>query len=149
MSLPRNNRENKPKKGGICVANHTSPIDIVILCNDGCYAMVQLLLLDVSTHLYHVQPNLNYHHCLNVFVRWVRFMEVWWESSREPWWGPVLTSGSREQRWKIATWWPKGELSTPAPLVRLVFALLFSPVFSLRGCSGIKRCWHFPGSEVF
>uniref|UniRef100_A0A665WL10 Glycerol-3-phosphate acyltransferase 3-like n=1 Tax=Echeneis naucrates TaxID=173247 RepID=A0A665WL10_ECHNA len=34
------NRENKPKKGGICVANHTSPIDIVILCNDSCYAMV-------------------------------------------------------------------------------------------------------------
>lgn len=34
------NRENRPKKGGICVANHTSPIDIVILCNDGCYAMV-------------------------------------------------------------------------------------------------------------
>eukprot|EP00064_Thunnus_orientalis_P012685 superscaffoldBa00001975_g12720 len=34
------NRENKPEKGGICVANHTSPIDIVILCNDGCYAMV-------------------------------------------------------------------------------------------------------------
>uniref|UniRef100_A0A8C7K7I4 1-acylglycerol-3-phosphate O-acyltransferase 9, like n=1 Tax=Oncorhynchus kisutch TaxID=8019 RepID=A0A8C7K7I4_ONCKI len=31
---------NKPRKGGICVANHTSPIDIVILCNDGCYAMV-------------------------------------------------------------------------------------------------------------
>uniref|UniRef100_A0A672ZK82 Glycerol-3-phosphate acyltransferase 3-like n=1 Tax=Sphaeramia orbicularis TaxID=375764 RepID=A0A672ZK82_9TELE len=34
------NRENKPKKGGICVANHTTPIDIVILCNDACYAMV-------------------------------------------------------------------------------------------------------------
>uniref|UniRef100_A0A4W5RV03 Phospholipid/glycerol acyltransferase domain-containing protein n=1 Tax=Hucho hucho TaxID=62062 RepID=A0A4W5RV03_9TELE len=33
-------RENRPRKGGICVANHTSPIDIVILCNDGCYAMV-------------------------------------------------------------------------------------------------------------
>lgn len=33
-------RENKPRKGGICVANHTSPIDIVILSNDGCYAMV-------------------------------------------------------------------------------------------------------------
>lgn len=33
-------RENKPKKGGICVANHTSPIDVVILCNDGGYAMV-------------------------------------------------------------------------------------------------------------
>lgn len=35
-------RENRPKKGGICVANHTSPIDIVILANDGCYAMVGL-----------------------------------------------------------------------------------------------------------
>ncbi|KAL2099741.1 hypothetical protein ACEWY4_004135 [Coilia grayii] len=34
------NRENRPKKGGICVANHTSPIDVVILANDGCYAMV-------------------------------------------------------------------------------------------------------------
>uniref|UniRef100_A0A8C5GXR1 Glycerol-3-phosphate acyltransferase 3-like n=1 Tax=Gouania willdenowi TaxID=441366 RepID=A0A8C5GXR1_GOUWI len=34
------NRENKPRKGGICVANHTTPIDIVILCNDACYAMV-------------------------------------------------------------------------------------------------------------
>ncbi|KAJ3604910.1 hypothetical protein NHX12_026961 [Muraenolepis orangiensis] len=34
------NKENRPKKGGICVANHTTPIDIVILANDGCYAMV-------------------------------------------------------------------------------------------------------------
>ncbi|MBN3290213.1 GPAT3 acyltransferase, partial [Polypterus senegalus] len=34
------NKENRPKKGGICVANHTSPIDVVILANDGCYAMV-------------------------------------------------------------------------------------------------------------
>ncbi len=33
-------RQNRPKRGGICVANHTSPIDIVILANDGCYAMV-------------------------------------------------------------------------------------------------------------
>lgn len=35
-------RENKPQKGGICVANHTSPIDVVILANDGCYAMVSI-----------------------------------------------------------------------------------------------------------
>ncbi|KAJ8397117.1 hypothetical protein AAFF_G00009710 [Aldrovandia affinis] len=34
------NKENRPTKGGLCVANHTSPIDIVILANDGCYAMV-------------------------------------------------------------------------------------------------------------
>uniref|UniRef100_UPI00358DDABF glycerol-3-phosphate acyltransferase 4-like n=1 Tax=Myxine glutinosa TaxID=7769 RepID=UPI00358DDABF len=34
------NRENIPKKGGICVANHTSPIDTIILANHRCYAMV-------------------------------------------------------------------------------------------------------------
>ncbi|XP_041956265.1 glycerol-3-phosphate acyltransferase 4-like [Alosa sapidissima] len=32
--------ENKPRNGGICVANHTSPIDVIILASDGCYAMV-------------------------------------------------------------------------------------------------------------
>ncbi|EPY76870.1 1-acylglycerol-3-phosphate O-acyltransferase 9 [Camelus ferus] len=33
-------RQYKPQKGGICVANHTSPIDVLILTMDGCYAMV-------------------------------------------------------------------------------------------------------------
>ena len=36
--------ENKPKNGGICVANHTSPIDVIILASDGCYAMVTTAL---------------------------------------------------------------------------------------------------------
>ncbi|MEE6460056.1 hypothetical protein FKM82_000845 [Ascaphus truei] len=39
-AIQYHNKENRPKKGGICVANHTSPIDIIILANDGCYAMV-------------------------------------------------------------------------------------------------------------
>lgn len=34
------NRENRAKGGGICVANHTSPIDVVILASDNCYALV-------------------------------------------------------------------------------------------------------------
>ncbi|XP_036973767.1 glycerol-3-phosphate acyltransferase 4-like isoform X2 [Acanthopagrus latus] len=34
------NRENKPKNGGICVANHTTPIDVIILANDGCYSLI-------------------------------------------------------------------------------------------------------------
>ncbi|XP_034565815.1 glycerol-3-phosphate acyltransferase 4-like isoform X2 [Notolabrus celidotus] len=34
------NRQNKPKNGGICVANHTTPIDVIILANDGCYSMI-------------------------------------------------------------------------------------------------------------
>ncbi|XP_009465842.1 PREDICTED: glycerol-3-phosphate acyltransferase 3-like [Nipponia nippon] len=34
------NRENRPQEGGICVANHTSPLDVVILASDGCYSLV-------------------------------------------------------------------------------------------------------------
>ncbi|CAJ0608572.1 unnamed protein product [Cylicocyclus nassatus] len=33
-------RENRAKKGGICVANHTSPIDVMLLSCDNSYAMV-------------------------------------------------------------------------------------------------------------
>ncbi|KAJ8921918.1 hypothetical protein NQ315_008552 [Exocentrus adspersus] len=33
------NEENKPKNG-ICVANHTSPIDVLILMCDNCYALI-------------------------------------------------------------------------------------------------------------
>ncbi|KAJ7411377.1 Glycerol-3-phosphate acyltransferase 3 [Willisornis vidua] len=34
------NRENRPQQGGICVANHTSPLDVLILASDGCYSLV-------------------------------------------------------------------------------------------------------------
>jgi len=34
------NKENQAAGGGICVANHTSPIDVVILACDNCYAMI-------------------------------------------------------------------------------------------------------------
>ncbi|GAB6023164.1 hypothetical protein CHUAL_007987 [Chamberlinius hualienensis] len=33
-------RQNMAKGGGICVANHTSPIDVVILACDNCYALI-------------------------------------------------------------------------------------------------------------
>ncbi|KRX76772.1 Glycerol-3-phosphate acyltransferase 3 [Trichinella sp. T6] len=34
------NRHNSAKPGGICVANHTSPIDALVLACDNCYAFV-------------------------------------------------------------------------------------------------------------
>ncbi|XP_075006083.1 glycerol-3-phosphate acyltransferase 3-like isoform X3 [Calonectris borealis] len=34
------NRENRPQEGGICVANHTTPLDVLILASDGCYSLV-------------------------------------------------------------------------------------------------------------
>ncbi|CAJ0951869.1 unnamed protein product, partial [Mesorhabditis belari] len=33
-------QENRADRGGICVANHTSPIDVLILSTDNCYAMI-------------------------------------------------------------------------------------------------------------
>lgn len=92
-------RENRPRKGGICVANHTSPIDILILCNDGGYAMVHTQRFTGNSLVLQAKSHFN----LNVFTRWVRFMEDWWESSRGQWWGRVLMSGLKEPKWKIAT----------------------------------------------
>ncbi|CAH1131540.1 unnamed protein product [Ceutorhynchus assimilis] len=34
------NEQNRPKEGGICVANHTSPIDALILMCDNCYSLI-------------------------------------------------------------------------------------------------------------
>jgi glycerol-3-phosphate O-acyltransferase 3/4 len=36
-------RENRPQSDGICVANHTSPIDVVILSCDRAYALVNIV----------------------------------------------------------------------------------------------------------
>ncbi|XP_033102868.1 glycerol-3-phosphate acyltransferase 4-like isoform X2 [Anneissia japonica] len=33
-------RENRAVGGGICVANHTSPIDVLVLASDNCYAFI-------------------------------------------------------------------------------------------------------------
>lgn len=38
--LKFHNRQYRAKKGDICVANHTSPLDVVLLACDNCYALV-------------------------------------------------------------------------------------------------------------
>lgn len=55
-------RENRPQKGGICVANHTTPIDVVILANDGCYALVSVFSSGVCLW----RPSVLTHQCLQV-----------------------------------------------------------------------------------
>ena len=42
------NPENKPEGGGICVANHTSPIDVVILACDNAYALVSGTITELN-----------------------------------------------------------------------------------------------------
>lgn len=39
-TLEFHNRQYRAQKGDICVANHTSPIDVVVLACDNCYALV-------------------------------------------------------------------------------------------------------------
>lgn len=39
-TLEFHNQQYRAKKGDICVANHTSPIDVVVLACDNCYALV-------------------------------------------------------------------------------------------------------------
>lgn len=39
------NQENRPKNG-ICVANHTSPIDALVLMCDNCYSLVCYIVYD-------------------------------------------------------------------------------------------------------
>lgn len=34
--------ENRAKGGGICVANHTTPVDVIFLSSDNCYAYVSI-----------------------------------------------------------------------------------------------------------
>lgn len=34
------NRQNAAKPDGICVANHTTPVDVVVLACDNCYSYV-------------------------------------------------------------------------------------------------------------
>lgn len=67
-------RENKPKNGGICVANHTTPIDIIILANDGCYSMVEKF---VSVRLVSIRMNIGEKYLRFFFVR----AELVWNSS--------------------------------------------------------------------
>ena len=37
------NPSNRPPKQGICVANHTSPIDVLVLACDNAYALVRII----------------------------------------------------------------------------------------------------------
>uniref|UniRef100_A0A672ICC8 Glycerol-3-phosphate acyltransferase 3-like n=1 Tax=Salarias fasciatus TaxID=181472 RepID=A0A672ICC8_SALFA len=55
------NKSNRPQKGGICVANHTTPIDVVILANDGCYAMVSGAAAPPRRHRRHAAAPLRRH----------------------------------------------------------------------------------------
>lgn len=34
------NKQYRPARGSVCVANHTTPCDVVILSTDNCYSLV-------------------------------------------------------------------------------------------------------------
>lgn len=152
MSSLHNNRENKPQKGGICVANHTTPIDIVILCNDGCYAMVQkkpffwtFPYWYVIFHAKSWRAAITANMCLSGGSDTWRFDGSPPESHGEVL-SPCLVWESRDERSppsdQKVSFLPQSKSFQACPFMS------FLPVFSLRGCSGAKRGWHFPGSKT-
>lgn len=45
--------QNRPTKAGICVANHTSPIDVLVLMCNECYSLVSYGTNNHFVHLYY------------------------------------------------------------------------------------------------
>ncbi len=76
----------------LCVANHTSPIDVIILASDGCYAMVSVMFV--------LMLILTCGRCINSVSLWGSGGSGVhggpdWGSFRGRMLKPVLTSGSR------------------------------------------------------
>uniref|UniRef100_A0A672ML45 Glycerol-3-phosphate acyltransferase 3-like n=1 Tax=Sinocyclocheilus grahami TaxID=75366 RepID=A0A672ML45_SINGR len=87
------NKQNRPKRGGICVANHTSPIDVVILANDGCYAMVgqvhgglmgvlQRAMERSCPHIWFERAEMRDRHLFHNFTYDPQFGDAFWNSSK-------------------------------------------------------------------
>lgn len=41
------NKQYRPKTGGVCVSNHTSPVDVLILSTDNSYSLVSKATIGV------------------------------------------------------------------------------------------------------
>lgn len=55
------NIENRPGASGICVANHTSPIDVLMLMQDNCYSLVSVMEHLGSWTFKHLMDNIHLH----------------------------------------------------------------------------------------
>lgn len=133
--------ENKPKNGGICVANHTSPIDVIILASDGCYAMVTIqqehtavtfFCGRVSVEMTLLPGNTFADICMFRCVRLDKFTAAWWGSFRDPWSRPAHMFGLNAPKSKTDIWWPKGSTTTPVFCYSIVFLhLIYKALFRL------------------
>ncbi|KAG3276326.1 glycerol-3-phosphate acyltransferase 3 [Ictidomys tridecemlineatus] len=87
------NKQYRPQKGGICVANHTSPIDVLILTTDGCYAMVgqvhgglmgiiQRAMVKACPHVWFERSEMKDRHLvtkrLRMMTSWAIVCDVWY-----------------------------------------------------------------------
>lgn len=59
--------QNRPAKTGICVANHTSPIDVLVLMCDNCYSLVSKSIFIFMSQVTLVFDKSKYHFLLLFF----------------------------------------------------------------------------------
>merc|ERR1712223_1940547 len=111
------NPENRPKQG-ICVANHTSPIDVLVLACDNAYALIgqshsgflgrmETILSKASSHIWFDRSE-SKDRAL-VAKRLVKCMVVLLESFSVPWDELHPISGFKDLKPGIDTWWRNGK----------------------------------------
>ncbi|PSN47586.1 Glycerol-3-phosphate acyltransferase 4 [Blattella germanica] len=64
--ITEHNKEFRPRCGGVCVANHTSPIDIVMLSTESCFSLV--MWLTICTGIVGYVPEGSFKRWLNYHV---------------------------------------------------------------------------------
>jgi len=105
--------ENKPKGGGICVANHTSVIDIVPLGCETSFALVSLqwiihMLSEIVTSYFNLHILCIFMFFFGICLRLVKAMMDFWDFCKASSVVPLITFGLRGQKQRIDWLWHEG-----------------------------------------
>ena len=104
------NKENIPKCG-ICVANHTTPVDVMVLHCDNAYALVHdffFFFLALSLSL--IDELFCVIFFLIIFSRLVNDTGGSWALFSEPWLAHLLTFGLNAPKSRTVKLWLKGKI---------------------------------------
>lgn len=97
-------RENMAKGGGLCVANHTSPIDAILLACDRNYALVsEFILTELVERLCYKSPD--YKNCEAENIFWDFFAWIWFRGKGQNPWNPLKVVSLLFRRLYMRGYW--------------------------------------------